>query len=644
MIVVRHVWLAGVLVLAAFAALAPFTNSIVVSRAHRAFATTTHRAPGVSSARVVRCSFDAVPSVVSLAFAGAYEPEGQKPRSRSNSLLGEPAPALPWIDVIGVKGASAKQRVRTLRRMTKGRVVFIDFWATWCKPCLESMPHGLELAHRQETDSLVVVFATLLDERNTAEKVQAFADHGYEDRHGLKFDGIIAMLDDREAYNRWQRGGIPRYAVIDQQGVVSYQGTGLVASDDAARAAEALVGGSLEVPSEVPALTTQPARVRVEVSNGERMKLADRAIEEGRLDEAQRQYRAILMSDPTQDAAHVALWEISRGQTLGKESMPYTRALRRLPETMQEHETRHFVILSDADPRWVRIQGDRLERAYEQFMRFANRMDLRPLPLAHKLVAIVFSERNDFSAFASKDRVPFAGLVAGYYSPSADRLVFYHAESDKNIAAARGVLEEKLADIEAIRRASRRASMVGRRDEAREIAEGLETRLSDFNEEERRLNLFARQQVISVTVHEAVHQLMYHTRVQVPSAHQPMWLSEGLATAFETDAPKSPFGPAREYEPRRQYFWNVLDNDRLLPLRDLLIGKKVSNAVYAQSYALVTWMCRYRRGEFRDYLRRLNALPSGRVSAERHLKIFEESFGDIDRLEKSWLRYERRLD
>ncbi len=48
--------------------------------------------------------------------------------------------------------------------------------------------------------------------------------------------------------------------------------------------------------------------------------------------------------------------------------------------------------------------------------------------------------------------------------------------------------------------------------------------------------------------------------------------------------------------------------------------------------------------EFRDYMKRLNAQPPGSVSPETDLAVFEESFGDIDLLEKRWLQFERRTD
>jgi len=556
-------------------------------------------------------------------------------------LLGQPAPPLPWIDVIGVEGASAAQRVETLNRMTEGNVVFLDFWATWCGWCVKSMPHGLRLAQRETSGSLTVVFATYLDQRNTKEDLHAFVEHGYSDRYGIEFDGIVAMLDDRKAYLKWQRGGIPRYAVVDRKGIVRYEGTGAGAAAPAVTAAEALVAGR---PQAVDQGRVAPVSVPPGVTIEQRLDDAERATDKGRLDEAEALYRAILAEDPDHDYAYELLWQLSRGRTLDKTSRPYEHARRLLPDTFKERTTRHYIIFSDADPTWVREQGELLERTHDQFIRFATRLGLRPLPITHKLVAIAFENQKQFNSIAGRDGVPWPGFIAGYYSPSEDRLVFYHAESNANIAQGRRELEEMLDEIEAIRWASRRARLVGRRDDAREIAKGLDKRVDTFNDREQRLNLLARQRSISVTVHEAVHQLMFHTRVQAPGVHQPRWLTEGLAVAFETDAPKSRFGPAHEYEPRRQAFWQLLDDDKLLPLRKLVTSKKTSGAEYSQSYALVTWMCRYRRPELRDYMRRLNALPPGSVSPKTHLAVFEDSFGDIERLEQRWLKFERRTD
>ena len=65
-------------------------------------------------------------------------------------------------------------------------------------------------------------------------------------------------------------------------------------------------------------------------------------------------------------------------------------------------------------------------------------------------------------------------------------------------------------------------------------------------------------------------------------------------------------------------------------------------AVYHQSYALVRWMTRFRRTELRRFMNDLRSETPGRPTTQRHLHLFEKAFGDVDRLERAWLRYEGR--
>ncbi len=52
----------------------------------------------------------------------------------------------------------------------KGKVVFLDFWATWCPPCVASLPHINKLAEKFKGEP--VVFLTITDE--APEKIEAF--------------------------------------------------------------------------------------------------------------------------------------------------------------------------------------------------------------------------------------------------------------------------------------------------------------------------------------------------------------------------------------------------------------------------------------------------------------------------------------
>lgn len=51
----------------------------------------------------------------------------------------------------------------------KGKVVYLDFWASWCKPCRESFPWMNELTDLYGSDGLVVVAVNVDHERGLAE-------------------------------------------------------------------------------------------------------------------------------------------------------------------------------------------------------------------------------------------------------------------------------------------------------------------------------------------------------------------------------------------------------------------------------------------------------------------------------------------
>ena len=137
--------------------------------------------------------------------------------------------------------------------------------------------------------------------------------------------------------------------------------------------------------------------------------------------------------------------------------------------------------------------------------------------------------------------------------------------------------------------------------------------------------------------------------IVVPSASfVPIWISEGLATAFETDTADGAFGPDHEYAPRREAFAQLLRDDGLVNLRDLVTwthlaasDEQTVHAVYQQSYALVTWMSRCRGDELRTYLQLMLAEPAAPIGPARYLQLFEQAFGDIESLQQAWLSHER---
>jgi cytochrome c biogenesis protein CcmG/thiol:disulfide interchange protein DsbE len=102
-------------------------------------------------------------------------------------------------------------RVRTLADY-RGKVVVLNVWATWCRPCIYEMP-SFERLHRQVTDTNLVVVAVSIDDVVGADALFRFA-RGL----GVTFD---ILLDSSHAIDRdYQVTGYPETFVIARDGTI----------------------------------------------------------------------------------------------------------------------------------------------------------------------------------------------------------------------------------------------------------------------------------------------------------------------------------------------------------------------------------------------------------------------------------------
>lgn len=139
------------------------------------------------------------------------------PMSFGQSLsLGDAAPALQiskW-----VKGEAV-----TLGEATKGKVVVVEFWATWCGPCIESIPHLTELQHTHAEDGLIVIGVTSVDGNNSLAKVEKFVGEW-----GDRMDYRVAFDEERKTNESYMDAsgqmGIPTAFLIDQEGRLAWMG------------------------------------------------------------------------------------------------------------------------------------------------------------------------------------------------------------------------------------------------------------------------------------------------------------------------------------------------------------------------------------------------------------------------------------
>jgi hypothetical protein len=362
--------------------------------------------------------------------------------------------------------------------------------------------------------------------------------------------------------------------------------------------------------------TNPKSTVRVSFEDNKELRVVT-----GELVTTDRRYGHLILDDEGQLTA-IAPSDLKRVEEIPLPLIPKThkelaaKALTLMPAGSRSIATEHFVVCYNTSEVYARWNSTLYERLYNGMFRFWKEKGVELTPPRFPLVALVFETKEDYVRYANRE---FDGAenTIGYYHQSTNRLASY--------------------DLTGI--------------------EGMLPPNANVSREELIFQILKRPQAertVATIVHEACHQISFNCGLQVRLGDNPLWLSEGLATFFESPDGSSTSGWGGTGKVNKHNLVNMANYvpvrapdslTRLLMEDQRLRSPETSTSAYAEAWALTYYLLKSKPKQFVHYLDCIREKAPGQQStSQERLELFQQCFGeDLVKFDRDFIRFMQKV-
>jgi len=105
-----------------------------------------------------------------------------------------------------------------LLQQYKGKVIYVDFWASWCEPCLRSMPYAKKLREAYKNKNVAFVYLAKNDQEAAWKKAINRAETNYLGENYFIVNSTVSKI-----LEEWKIYTIPHYMIFDKKGNLVYR-------------------------------------------------------------------------------------------------------------------------------------------------------------------------------------------------------------------------------------------------------------------------------------------------------------------------------------------------------------------------------------------------------------------------------------